>query len=376
MRARTKSRQPTAGIRLREVWREAWRNVSTGATRALLGIGVFVVAIGAIGWFVASSVADVAREAQSFREAGATVQVVALTGRIDGAQCDALSSYPGIAASGAVRSTDDARLAVSPSTSLPTFEVTPGMAGVLRVKPTTDTGTSGGVWLAGDLADVLGVNADRTAVPLSNSSSMTASGVFAYPADGRLPTLAYTLVSPVPAHGVFDACWVEVWPEVASTVDLLSLPVLPPGPGEDASQPQAQQLNSTLGTQFDAKGRLAKVPVWPMTGAAVLLGAGLGLALTRMRRLELASALHAGVGSTALVLQVAFETLVWVSASVAVLLPAEWLIAAHGNPDPALAAFYPSARATVLAVIATLVAAIVQAAVTRERHLFRYFKNH
>lgn len=375
MRVRTRRRQPTAGIRLREVWREAWRNVSTGATRALLGIGVFVVAIGAIGWFQASSVAGVAREAESFREAGATVQVVALAGRIDGAQCDALSSYPGIAASGAVRSSDEVRLAASPSTSLPTFKVTPGMAGVLRVKPVGDQDASGGVWLAGDVADVLAVNGSRKAVPLSNGSSMTASGVFAYPTDGRLPTLAYTLVSPVPAHGVFDACWVEVWPEAVSTFDLLSLPVLPPAPGEDASQPQAQQLNSTLGTQFDAQGRLSKVPAWPMTGAAVLLAAGLGVVLIRLRRLELASALHAGLASTVLVLQVAFETLVWVSVAVAVLLPAEWWIAAHGNPDPALAAFYPAARATVLAAAAILLAAVLQAALTREKHLFRHFKN-
>lgn len=375
MRVRTRLRQLTAGIRLREVWREAWRNVSTGATRALLGIAVFVVAIGAIGWFQASSVAGVAREAQSFREAGATVQVIALAGRIDGAQCDALSSYPGIAASGAVRPSDDVRLAVSPSTSLPTFEATPGMAGVLRVTPTTNAGTSGGVWLAGDLAGVLAVNADRTAVPLSNGASMTASGVFAYPADGRLPTLAYTLVSPVPAHGVFDACWVEVWPEALSTVDLLSLPVLPPRPGEEPSQPQAQQLNSTLGTQFDAQGRLAKVPVWPMTGAALLLAAGLGVVLVRLRRLELASALHAGLGSTALALQVAFETLVWLCVAVALLLPAEWWIASHGNPDPALAAFYPAGRATVLAAAAVLIAAVLQAGLTREKHLFRYFKN-
>jgi len=357
------------------VWREAWRNVSTGATRALLGIAVFVVSIGAIGWFEASSVAGVAREAQSFREAGATVQVIALSGRIDGAQCDALSSYPGIAASGAVRSADDVRLAVSPSTSLPTFDATPGMAGVLRVKPTSGQGASGGVWLAGDLADVLAVDGSRTSVPLSNGASMTASGVFAYPTDGRLPTLAYTLVSPVPAQGVFDACWVEVWPEAVSTVDLLSLPVLPPAPGQDASQPQAQQLNSTLGTQFDAQGRLAKVPVWPMTGAAVLLAVGLGVVLIRLRRLELASALHAGLGSTALALQVAFETLVWLFIAVALLLPAEWWIAAHANPDPALVAFYPAARATMLAAAATLIAAVSQAALTREKHLFRYFKN-
>lgn len=375
MSRKARRRRPVARIRMGEIWREAWRNVSTGATRGLVGIGVFVVVIGAIGWFQASSVVDVARQAQSFREAGAAIQVIALTDRIDGAQCDALSSYPGIAAAGALRQVEDLRLAASPSAALPTFEATPGMADVLRQKPTTGAVTSGGVWLSSDLADVLGVNAERTVVAVVSGASISASGVFAYPSDGRLPTLAYTLVSPVPAQGAFDACWVEVWPEAASTVDLLSLPALPGAPGADPEQPRAQQLNSTLGTQFGARARLSRVPMWPITLGAVLLAAGLGIVLARMRRLELASALHAGLGPTALVLQVAFETILWLAVSVALLLPAEWVIAAYGNPDPTMPAFYPAARTTVLAAAAVFVAAILQTALTREKHLFRYFKN-
>ena len=111
-----------SGVRGKEIIREAWRNFTCGATRGLTGLAVFVLAVGAISGFAAFLLLDQARQAASYREAGGATQVVALTGMIDGAQCDALSSMEGITASGAVRAVSDTRLDVLPSTGLATFE--------------------------------------------------------------------------------------------------------------------------------------------------------------------------------------------------------------------------------------------------------------
>lgn len=361
-------------IRPREILREAWRNVATGTSRPLLAVIVFTLVTGALGFVQARSVVEVADQAHQWRAAGAPIMVVALNGQIDGAQCDALTAVPGIAAAGALRQAEQLRVAVLPSTPLEAFEATPGLAAVLQVAPLNDTGL--GIWVADELAETLGVSTDRNTQQRIGDDEVTIAGRYAYPSDGRAPTLAYSAVTPVAATGRFDACWVELWPESDQARTLLTLPAIG-SVGSDGKPltPQIQQLNTSLGARFDAAGRLAALPIWPLTGAAALAAAALAITLIRIRRIELAAALHAGIDTASLILQTTAETLVWAATSLALLVPFLWWAATHGNPDPPWAAFYSATRTAILASITALAATIVTTALTREKHLFRYFKN-
>jgi hypothetical protein len=329
--------------------------------------------VGGIGLLQVRGLVDVAVAAGQFEASGAVVQVLNAPGRIDGAQCEALSSYSGIASSGALRAGEDIRLAALPSTALHTFEATPGLAAVLGVSSTA-TATSQGVWLSGEFAEVIGADSEPLILPLLDGGSITTSGMFAYPSDGRLPALSYTLVSPVPATGAFDACWVRIWPEDDTAFNLLLLPWRPSGSRDETEMPRPQQLNTTLGIGFDASRKLAAQPVWPLTFAAIGVGAVLGFATIRTRRLELASTLHAGLDKTALITQVGLETAVWVLLGCLLLTPALGITAAINNPDPIWSAWYPGLRTVFCAGLTALFGAVLAAATTQEKHLFRYFK--
>ncbi|MDR1077281.1 MAG: hypothetical protein LBL55_01175 [Propionibacteriaceae bacterium] len=380
-------------MRSREVWREAGRNLASGTTRGLIGLAVLSVGLGLLVWLQTSGLADLARQADAFRRAGAAIQVVSAPGRIDGAQCDALASHPAVAAAGAVRQAADLRLAVLPSTTVAAFEATWGLARVLGVQPlgavaepvgsagdtmmagsnvAADSRRGGGVWLAQDLATALGPS-DQLA--LLAGDQLTVAGVFPYPSDGRAPTLSFALVAPVLAQGVFDACWVEVWPETDLAADWLTWPVLSGPVGAQTTPAQAQQLNTGLGLRFGAADRLAGLPLRPLAAASLAFGVGLGFVLIRTRRLELASALHAGQSRAALIGQVLIETAGWLLPAVALLLAWSAWTAGWDNPSLRRTAFWAGARSVGLAAAGLLLAAGLTAGWTKERHLFRYFKN-
>ncbi len=168
---------------------------------------------------------------------------------------------------------------------------------------------------------------------------------------------------------------VELWPESEQARQLLTLPVTTTRDADgQTSAPQVLQLNTTLGARFDAPRRLSALPTWPLTAAAAAAAAGLAVTLIRTRRLELASALHAGVDRTSLLIQTGVEALGWLLTASALIAPVAWWAAVHANPDPPWSAFYPAARTTALAALSALLATLVATASTRERHLFRYFR--
>ncbi|QAY71490.1 hypothetical protein [Xylanimonas protaetiae] len=363
-------------VRWREVLREAARNVTTGTTRALIALVAFAAVVGVTTVAQVRGVADVAQQAYAWRAQGSSVQIVQLAGAIDGAQCDALAGSGGIVSSGAVRATAATRLAVLPSTPVETFEVTPGLGRLLGVT-TGPHHAPGGVWIAEDLADVVGRSTDTVHVLRGDGSGhdIQVAGVYPYPADGRMPALAYTLLAPVPATGRFDSCWAEVWPENPAAITLLMLsadaPVLDGG-RRDA--PQVVQLNATAGRAFDASARFAALPLWPLTAAAVVLTAALAVTLVRSRRLELASALHAGIDKPSMLAQLQAETLAWTLTANIVVVPAAWAASVWANPDPAWTAFAPALRTTILALVTAHLATLATTCTLRERHLFRHFR--
>ena len=369
--------------RMREVFREGWRNLVSGTTRPLLALIAFAIVVGAVGVAQARGLVGVAQDALQWQRQGSAVQIITSEGQIDGRVCDALSGIPGIQASGAVRSATAVRIAVLPSVPINYFEVTGGLPELLGVVAAPGQ-EPGGVWLPEDLARVVGTTAthlpmveDRADVPgrWVYAGNPPISGVFNSPAGGQSSPLDYSVLAQVPSTiDNFDSCWALLWPESSHALSLLHYAAIPV-PDEGMFQPpRLSQLNTTAGTSFNAAGRIGALPTFEFTVAAVAFSAVLGFALINFRRLELASALHAGVRKPSLLIQIVVETLGWLIPASVAAIAASYVAARRGNPDPFWVAFYPSLRTVLIALIAALIASVLAAAIVRERRLFRHFK--
>lgn len=361
-----------------EVLREAGRNLSSGTTRGVLAAIVFIIVIGGLGLVQTRSVVDIAQRAAAFREAGASVMIVHLEDGIDGGQCDALAGSPGIVASGAIRAGTPLRLAALPSRDFETFEATPGLGAVLRVAaPGAGVKSpAGGIWISNGVASTLGVTSAPDDLPVLPASQAHLSGTFPYPNDGRDPLLGYAILTPVLATGAFDSCWIEVWPDPDLSADLLLLPVLSStdNAGSSPRAPEVRQLNTTLGSRLDTGTIADAVQPSVLLGAAAAAGLALSLALTRLRRLELAAALHAGLSRASLAHQLLLETTGWILPAIAVTIPSLVWAAQDNNPGGVWPALFPGLRLVILSAILALLGGVIGALSTQERHLFRYFK--
>lgn len=99
------------------------------------------------------------------------------------------------------------------------------------------------------------------------------------------------------------------------------------------------------------------------------------MAALRLRRLELASALHSRVRRVHLAWQQLLETLAWVLAGSCIAGAAVAYASTVGNPDPGWYALGVSARTVVAGAAAVLIGTLIGVLATREQHLFRYFKD-
>ena len=370
-------------IKVRELFREAWRNTDRGVTRPLLAALLFMVMIGGFSIAQILGIVQIGKDAQEWRTVGASTQIVNYPQGIDGARCDALLSVTGVVAAGAVRKGENVTLAALPSNTFQTFEATPGFAsllGSISVSGTIFSDEVPGVWLSDDLADALGVapghprplpiiSSDGTA-----SADLTVSAVYPYPGDGRLPILVHNMILPVPAVGVFDACWVEIWPESATLDGLLTTATIITGQNAGGDPPRVEQLNTSFGAVFDAPGRLERLPGWMFNGAALLTGMVIGWVLVWSRRLELASTLHAGVNKTSLILQLLIETVLWVAPSTALITAGGYYVATLDNPEPPWPALAPGLIVCSLGLVATLISTIIIGLSLNENRFFKFFK--
>jgi len=352
---------------------EAWRNWTSGTTRAGLFAGVFVAAVGLIAAMDVRSVVGVLRGAADFTAAGAADQVLRADGSIDGRRCDAVAGARGVAAAGATRPGPPVRAWAMPSSQIGTVEATPGFVALLPLlgrDVRTDAGVTDGVWLSSDLADTLGVAPGQ--VVQTDAGPAGVAGVYTWPDDGRARELGYTMVVPVPADGAFSACWARVWPPDANLAGLLYTSTAGGGANRQATLGQA---NTTLGTDYDAAGLLAHRLTARAPWVAALAGLALGYAAARTRRLEIASALHARVPKAHLAWQHLLEAALWVGAAGVITAAALLWVARTGNPDPSWTTWLTGARAVVAAGVACLLGVLAAVLATREKHLFRYTKD-
>lgn len=351
-------------MRLRSIVSEAWRNITSATTGALLF--AVALAIGA-GFVAANDVSTIVRginTAHNFATSGAAVTIVAGQGAIDGRSCEALNSASGIQAAGAVRSSQDTITALAmPSTNLTITEITPSLLHVIA----DDIADDAGVWLPEDLARTLGAEAGGHVE--TNRGPAAVAGVYPYPDDGRARDLAYTMVSPVPADGLFDQCWALIWPHDSEASGLLTSAIA--NPEADISY---KQLNASLGTTLDRNALFSERPTLFSVWIAAGIGIALGYVSTRRRRLEFASNLHAGVAKSSQNLQVTLETAAWAVAGFLISLPVLGYVAWQGNAGDMWEPWIIGARSTLTASTAAVVGALIGTLQTREKHLFNYFK--
>ncbi len=352
-------------MRLRELLREVGRNLLTGTTRVGTWAVLFLLLVGGLAAADVRTIVEIDAGAHAFREAGGAVQVLGAPGQIDGRRCEALAHLDGVTAVGALRVADPVTLAALPSFPVPVHEVTAGLPAVLGV-----VGDVVGVAIPHPLAETLGTGAGLARL---SEGTVPIGAVYRYPEDGRATALGHTVLAPVPTTGGFDACWAEIWPTDAATSQTLRYALID---GADAASVTQRQLNSTLGQEYDTAALLdGRLTRW-VPGVAALAGVLLAAGSVRRRRLELASARHAGVAAASLTLQTVVETVTWAAAATVIALPMLWWVAVEGNPGEPWPVWVLGVATVLVGALATVPAAAATCLLTRERHLFRYFKDH
>lgn len=359
-------------MRARSVVSEAARNLATGTTRAALLALALASIVGALAYVDVRAAVDVLQGAAEYRASGSSVVVLEVPQGIDGTRCDALASASGVVAAGAIRQGEPVRALAMPSSQVTVWEATPGVVNLVA-----DTGGdiaatapgAGGLWYSRDLAQALGARPGR---PIETTAGTAATaGVYTWPDDGRTRTLGYAAMAPVAPTGVFDQCWVHAWPMDVNTAGLVYSAIDP----AKADQAIVSRLNTALGADYDAPGLLSRRPTVYAPWAAAVVGFVLGYLAIRLRRLEFAAALHARVRKAHLAWQQTLEAIAWVAAGAAIAAAAVARAATTANPDPSDYAFLLGARTILAGSAAVLLGTLAGVAATRERHLFRYFKN-
>lgn len=352
-------------MRAASVVSEAWRDLLTGTARAATLALVLVLGVGSLAVLDARAMVGVLRDAEEFRAAGAATWVLDDLDNVDGSRCAALDGVGGMRA-GALRQGGPLRALAMPSSQLTVWEATPGLLGAALGRDVT---TATGVWLSEDLASALG--ARPGSVLATTAGETPVAGVYAWPDDGRARTLGYSVVVPVAPTGRFSACWASTWPPDRDTAGLLYSTT----GAKVGAQATFGQLNGRLGAELDAPALLeARLTRWA-PAAATLLGLVVGWAGVRMRRLHVASALHARVPRPHLAWQHLLEAGAWVCAAVLVAAAATGWAAAAGNPEPPTTVWLTALRTVGAGAGAALLGTLAGVLGTRERHLFRYFKD-
>jgi len=355
-------------MKTRSALSEAWRNVATRTSRPLLSLVVFVCLIGGLALYDTVAIVGILADARAFERSGATVTTVLAPAGVDGAACSNLAQASSVRAAGALAEAPDIVFSALPSTGVPVKTVTTSFLNVLerRADPSTP-----GLYLSEDLAATLGAHIGDTLN--THSGDTVVEGIYRYPDDGRSPGLGYAalIVTPPTSDAPFDECWMDVPHPDDRTSSLIWTAVSATDPD---NSPVLAQLNPTLGRTFDAAGRIRDRASANGSAVALAIGAALGAVTIRLRRVELAAALHSRVPRSAVLLQGFAEAVLWLVPASAVAFTA-CLVAAQ----PGLSADLPSVLLSAGRIIASGAAGVILGSatatwLTREKHLFRYFK--
>lgn len=354
-------------MRISTIVREALANILSGTSRTIVYFSLALVVCGGLVLADALSVRGLIDEAVRYQQVGASTVTVIAPGRIDGAACDELRRADGVLEAGAVRKrAKEYSLPAVPNSPVPGYEVTVSF-------PLASAGPSSGLLISGEVAEMLRLApGDGFAI---DADDARVAGVFDYPLDGRRAGFGWSILALVPENGIFDECWVRVWPENEELRTQLLQIVLPSRGDSNAGAPEITQLNQTLGRSFTGQerfdARITRFAV-PLVFAA---GFGAALLAVRTRRLEVASNLHAGAAKRSILIQLTVEMLVW-ALPVAVLIWLSGFALAFGSPpEDATHLRWQEGFSAGAFLLGALLGTAASAFSVNETHFFRYFKD-
>jgi hypothetical protein len=353
-------------VRASAIWRETWRDLVSGTARAGLGFVCLLFVVTAFGTLEALAVRDAVGQALVYRASGASTVTLTALGRIDAAACHQLADLPDVEAAGAIRRAEtDIVPAALPRGTVPTYDVTPGFGGLVSAEGSGEAGL-----LLSDQAAALSSGLVLT----TKVGAADVAGTFSWPRDGRRPGYGYAALQLTPAAGTYDECWVHAWP-LPSDLAAIIHTTLTPGQEVDDEPAVLSQLNTTIGTRFTGGQTFDDRPTRHAPVLASVLGAVIGYAGVRARRVQLAGALHDGLSRMSMLIIIALQTCAWVLLATAVAAAAAVVAAVMGPAEAATSTIVVCARVAVPAAVAAFLAALAAALASCERHLVRYVKD-
>ncbi|MBW3095268.1 hypothetical protein KIH75_07965 [Bifidobacterium sp. 64T4] len=358
-------------MRLSSVCSEAWRSILSGSSHCVLTILALTLLVVGSSSFEISTSSNILHQASQYKASGGNIMVLNAEGGVDGQACERLSELNDVQASGAIKESEQLIASALPDTKIPGYAVTPGFARVLHAKEQDE---SQGVLVPNELAKTLGLRAGST-LALKDGRQAYVRGTYAYPNDGRTPGYSYAVLSPTAPSGTFDSCWVSVWPQTDSAENAIWSALTPSAKSDKDSSITLGQLNSSLGERFNGQSLYRDRSTAFLPAAAACMGAALGYAVTRSRRLELASALHCGISKPALLLQICLESGIVIMVSAAISVPISFAevtqcIDGIDRQQVLLTALCP----ILTGCASLLLGAEVGAFAIKENHLFMFFK--
>jgi len=194
--------------RTAELIREGLGNLGSNGFRSLALAAIAAAALGGLAFMELRQAGELTQFARDYQAGGAYVAIASVPGGgLSGARCQSLNGVPGVHAAGAMRGTGTVTFPSAPGVLFQSADVTPGLLGVWAPGM---PGPSGAGILAGSaLAAELGIRAGLVArVEAAGPTYFSA----VYDFSRRNPQAARWALSPVPAAGGFDECWVEFSP--------------------------------------------------------------------------------------------------------------------------------------------------------------------
>lgn len=350
-------------MRISAIIIEAFLSVRTRAARPLLALLIFVVGTGGLLAFELLAIRHVLKENATFAEAGARITSIEASGGINGAWCDNLQSANGVLGAGAFSNTKGITLTVLPSSEIPTKRVSPGF-----IKLLTHQQVGSGLVLSTAVAQTIGATVG-SAISTSSGPSVVA-GIYNYPEDGRYPDLRWAILSANTATGTYDQCWLEAADNQTPSIPFLQTATTP----QSSKKAKIGQVNPTLGNSYDGRKIFDERQSKFSPYFALAFGLTVGFTFVLMRRLQLASALHARVTKTALALQVLTENLLWLVPSTVLLAAISLIFALPADNTDLSALLYDGTRVIMSSFAGTLIGSILGIILIKERHLFNYFR--
>ena len=356
-------------MKLHSLCREAGRNIATGTSRFVLFSVLLTVVIASLTLLDAMTVSGLIASAERFRSSGGATEILVADGRVDGVACEALSTVPGVAASGALRpAARKITVATIPDAPVPAFDVSPGF-GELVAGP---TGSPSGVLLSDELAET--IDAAPGSVVATDAGPMRVASVYDYPSDGRRAGFGYAILAVTNEPRAYDECWATAWPQIPNLRALLLATMLPSDGARD-DKPQVMQLNSSYGALFEGSASFADRLTRVATPATAVIALGLGFVSVRSRRLQHASALHAGVARADLHALNLLEGSAWSGSAGAIGVGFVAVVTSTIGHGSERAVFESLVGVPLAGVAGALIGVVVATATMGEKHLFRYFKD-